>query len=347
MSIEASQRSPAYVSFGPFKLFVEQRLLERSGVPLHLGGRALEILIVLVERANKVVSKEELLERVWPNVAVDEGSLRVQIAAIRKMLGEGEAGARYVTTLSGRGYCFVAPLSYAGPSQLAHPKHQIPEHPQGLPARLRRMVGRADAVYEISDLLMDKRFVTIAGTGGIGKTTVAVSVGHQLLEEFAGAVCFVDLGTLSDPLLVPGAVATMMGLPVRSDDATPGLINYLRDRRMLLILDSCEHVIGAAAALVESVYSAALRVHVLATSRESLRIEGEQVYRLSPLDSPPVGVELPADRILEFRAVQLFVERVRAGGRSFEFNDHYAGLVGEICRKLDGIALAIELAAGR
>jgi len=209
------------------------------------------------------------------------------------------------------------------------------------------MVGRADAVYEISDLLMDKRFVTIAGTGGIGKTTVAVSVGHQLLEEFAGAVCFVDLGTLSDPLLVPGAVATMMGLPVRSDDATPGLINYLRDRRMLLILDSCEHVIGAAAALVESVYSAALRVHVLATSRESLRIEGEQVYRLSPLDSPPVGVELPADRILEFRAVQLFVERVRAGGRSFEFNDHYAGLVGEICRKLDGIALAIELAAGR
>jgi predicted ATPase/DNA-binding winged helix-turn-helix (wHTH) protein len=347
MSIEVNRRSPTYVSFGPFRLFVEQRLLERSGVPLHLGARALEILIVLVERANKIVSKEELLERVWPDVVVDEGSVRVSIAALRKTLGEGEAGARYVMTLSGRGYCFVAPLSYSGPSRSTDPKHQTPEHPQGLPARLKRMVGRDETVHEISARLMDKRFVTIAGPGGIGKTTVAVSVGHQVLEEFAGAVCFIDLGTLSDPLLVPGAIASMMGLAVRSDDPMPSLINYLRDRRVLLILDSCEHVIETVAALAESAYSAAPGVHVLATSRESLRVEGEHVYRLPPLDSPPVGIELSAERTLEFPAVQLFVERVAAAGRSFELNDHEAGLVGEICRRLDGIALAIELAAGR
>ena len=269
--------------------------MEHSGIPLRFGGRALEILLFLVERANEIVSKEELLERVWPNVAVEEGALRVHIATLRKVLRDGEGGARYVMTLSGRGYSFVAPVSYSEPSQPALPQRQTSEQPQGLPGRLRRMVGRGQAVHEISARLLDKRFVTVAGPGGIGKTTVAVSVGHQLVEEFAGAVCFVDLGTLSDPSLLPGAVASMMGLPVRSDDPTPGLTNYLRDRRVLLILDGCEHVIGPAAELAERIYSAAPLVHVLVTSRESLRVEGEHVYRLSPLNSPPEGVELSAE----------------------------------------------------
>jgi predicted ATPase/DNA-binding winged helix-turn-helix (wHTH) protein len=343
---EAFQSSGA-VSFGPFRLFAEQRLLERAGTPLHVGTRALDILIILVEQASKVVSKSELLDRVWPNVAVDEGALRVHVAALRKLLGDGESGARYVATLSGRGYCFVAPVSRSAGVESPVLEAKICEQPNGLPARLGRMVGRDQTVREISSQLMAERFVTVVGPGGIGKTTVALSVGYELLAKFAGGVRFLDLGPLRDPHLVPSTIASALGLPVRSDDPTPSLVNFLRDRRMLLILDSCEHVIETAAALAERVFGAATQVYILATSREAMRVEGEHVHRLGSLESPPADVTLSAKRALEFPAVQLFVERVAASGRRFELDDADAPVVGEICRKLDGIALAIELAAGR
>jgi predicted ATPase len=209
------------------------------------------------------------------------------------------------------------------------------------------MVGRHDAVADISAQVLENRFVTIAGPGGLGKTTVAVSVAHRLLEEFGGAICFADLGTLNDPRLVPGAVASLLGLAVRSDDPTPSLINYMRDRRMLLILDSCEHVIETAAALAERVFAAAPHLHILATSRELLRVEGEHVHRLAPLNTPPADIDVSMQAALDFPSVQLFVERVTAGGRSLDLNDNSAKLIAEICRRLDGIALAIELAAAR
>jgi predicted ATPase/DNA-binding winged helix-turn-helix (wHTH) protein len=347
MPDDGNRQPEAVVSFGPFKLSIARRVLERAGTRLHLGARALDMLIILVESAGKVVSKNELLKRVWPDIAVDEGALRFQVAALRKALGDGEAGARYLTTLSGRGYCFVAPLSHSGLSTPASTEDQAQAQPHRLPTRLARMVGRGDAVQDIASRLMAERFVTIAGPGGIGKTTVAVSVGHQLLGEFAGGTRFVDLGPINDPLLVPGAVTLTLGLPVRSSDPTGGLISFLRDRRMLLILDSCEHVIETAAELAERIFAAAPQVHILATSRESLRVEGEHVYRLLPLGSPPDEIELSATRALDFPAVQLFVERANASGRHFVLNDAEAPVVGEICRRLDGIALAIELAAGR
>jgi predicted ATPase/DNA-binding winged helix-turn-helix (wHTH) protein len=347
MTEEGNRRSEAVVSFGRYRLFIARRILERAGTPLHLGARALDVLIILVESAGKVVSKGELLSRVWPDTAVDEGALRFQIVALRKALGDGEAGARYVTTLSGRGYCFVAPISHSGLSTPADTEDQAHEQPHRLPTRLARMVGRGDAVHDIASRLIAERFVTVAGPGGIGKTTVAVSVGYQLLDEFAGGIRFVDLGPINDPLLVSGAVTLTLGLPVRSSDPTGGLISFLRDRRMLLILDSCEHVIETAAALAERIFAAAPQVHVLATSRESLRVEGEHVYRLLPLGSPPDEVELSAAQALGFSAVQLFVERANASGRRFVLNDAEAPVVGEICRRLDGIALAIELAASR
>src|SRR3984893_4944711 len=240
------------ITFGPFRLFAAQRLIERAGVPVHLGGRALDILILLTEQAGKVVSKHDLMARVWPGVTVDEGSLRVHVASLRKALRDGKAGARYVTTLSGQGYCFVAPITRAnapGPSVARRP---MPDQPRHLPARLTRMVGRDQTVQEISALLAAERFVTIVGPGGIGKTTVAVSVGHELLTEFAGAVHFFDLGPINDPLLVPSSVASTLGLPVQSSDPTPGLIALLRNKRMLLILDSCEHVIETSPRLAQS-----------------------------------------------------------------------------------------------
>jgi predicted ATPase/DNA-binding winged helix-turn-helix (wHTH) protein len=335
------------ISFGPFRLFVAQRLIERAGRPLHLGGRALDILIVLTEQAGKVVSKHDLMERVWPGVNVDEGSLRVHVASLRKALGDGAVGARYVTTLTGQGYCFVAPITRAKAPGPSVAQRSMSDQTRNLPARLTRMVGRDRTVQEISALLAAERFVTIVGPGGIGKTTVAISTAHELLAEFAGDVHFFDLGPLNDPLLVPSSVASTFGLPVQSSDPTSGLIGSLRNKRMLLILDSCEHVIEAAAALAERIFQDAPKVHVLATSRESLRVEGEHVHRLLPLDSPPDDAGLTAAQALGFPAVQLFVERAIASGRRFELNDADAPVVAEICRRLDGIALAIQLAAGR
>ena len=344
---DAGATTDEVISFGPFRLYAAERLIESKGVPLHLGGRALDILIALVEQASRVVSKSELMARVWPDATVDEGSLRAHVAALRKALGDGEAGARYVTTLTGQGYCFVAPVTRSSEPRLPMTASSKPGQAHNLPTRLTRMVGRNQTVQEISDQLKTERFVTIAGPGGIGKTTVAVSVGHELLAEFAGAAHFFDLGPLNDPVLVPGAVASTLGLLVQSADPIPGLIAFLRDKRMLLILDSCEHVIETAAVLAERIFEGAPQVHILATSREPLRVEGEHVYRLSPLASPPDDASLTAARALDFPAVQLFVERAIAKGRRFVLNDADAPVVGEICRRLDGMALAIELAAGR
>ncbi|MBO4221816.1 winged helix-turn-helix domain-containing protein [Bradyrhizobium neotropicale] len=339
--------APETVCFGPFRLHAGQRTLEKDGTPIQLGSRALDLLIALVERAGTVVSKNDLLAKVWPDIIVDEGSLRVQIAGLRKALGDGEAGARYLTTVSGQGYCFVGRLS--------HPNNQeqssigpSSEPPHNLPARPMRMVGRDQTVRDISAKLRSERFVTVVGPGGVGKTTVAVSVGHELLEEFAGAVRFLDFGTLHDPALVPNVVASALGLLGQAGDPSDSLVNLLRDRRMLLILDCCEHVIETSAALAERLYAEAPQLHILATSRESLRVEGEHVHRLQPLLSPPDDAGLTAAQALAFPAVQLFVERVAAsGGHLIELSDADARLVGEICRRLDGIALAIELAASR
>jgi predicted ATPase/DNA-binding winged helix-turn-helix (wHTH) protein len=342
------QRSKIAVSFGPFRLFPSERRLEKAGAPVQLGSRALDILIALVENAAEVVSKKNLIARVWPDVTVDESSLRVHVAALRKALGDGQAGARYVTNITGRGYCFVAPIR--GPSASPTTSVVVPEIGEPsyrLPARLSRMVGRDEVVGAIGTQLAEQRFVTILGPGGIGKTTVAVSVGHAQLAAFNGAVCFFDLGPLNDLRLVPSALASTLGLLVQSSDPTPSLISFLRDRRLLLILDSCEHMIDAAAALAEHIFEEAPQVHILATSREALRVEGEHVHWLPALASPPAGVELTAAQTLVFPAAQLFVERAAASGHPFAVTDAEAPIVAEICRKLDGIALAIELAAGR
>lgn len=332
-------------SFGAFRLVTAERLLEKAGAPINIGGRALDILLILVERAGEVVSKQELIALVWPDVTVDDGSLRAHIVAVRKALGDGQEGARYVTNVPGRGYCFVAPVS-----RLNAPKSIVVESPDlsnKLPARLMRMVGRDETTQEISAQLAAQRFVTIVGPGGIGKTTVAVSIAHTLHADFDGAVLFVDLAPLADPLLVPGVLASMLGLAVHSNDPIPTLLAFLRDKRMLLVLDSCEHVIDTVAALAEAIFKEAPQVHLLATSRESLRVEGEHIYRLPPLGSPPDDLGLKAEGALAFAAVQLFVERVAAGSTRFELSDADAPIVAEICRRLDGMALAIELAAGR
>jgi predicted ATPase len=209
------------------------------------------------------------------------------------------------------------------------------------------MVGRDETVQRISEELIARRFLTIVGPGGIGKTTVATAVSHSMLAAFDGAVHYVDFGPLGTPSLVPNMVASTVGLLGNFGDQLAALLAFLRDRRMLLVLDSCEHLIGTIAPLAERIFREAPEVHVLATSREPLQVEGEKVHRIQPLAVPPDDEPLTVACALTFPAVQLFVERAAADGTGFELNDADAPIVARVCRKLDGIALALELAAGR
>lgn len=335
-------------SFGPFRLFSAERLLEKAGEPLQLGGRALDILMALVERAGEVVSRKELIWRVWPDVIVEEANLRVHVSHLRKALGDGRDGARYVANIPGRGYCFVAPVTRSA-SQRSAPQARslVSDGRHKLPARLTRMVGRDDTVRALSALLMTRRFVSIVGPGGMGKTTVAVSIAHALIDDFVGGAFFVDLGALTDPGLLPTAVASALGFMMQAQDPFRSLLAFLGEKRVLIVLDSCEHVIDAAAALAEPVVSAAPQTHILATSREALRVEGEHVHLLYPLGGPLDDVGLTAAEALTFPAVQLFMERAAASGNRSGLSDADAPIVAGICRRLDGIALAIELAASR
>ncbi len=338
-------RAKTLVSFGPFSLIESERLLTRDGAPVDLSARTLDILIALVSRPNEVVSKKELLARVWPDVTVEEGSLRFHIASLRKALGDGRDGARYITTMAGRGYCFVAPVSQS--SDQGRTLAAAAGFPHAnLPSRLIGMVGRDDDVLKLSARLTATRFVTIVGSGGVGKTTVAVAVGHHLIEAFAGAVLFVDLGMLSDPDLVATAVASMLGLSVQSDDrdAQPDRVSAGQanppDPRHLRTSDRGGGGISRHASSWLRRRSTSWR-----PAARRFRSRGEHVYRLDPLACPPDDPELTAAVAQTFPATRLFVERAVASGARLDLSDAEAAIVAGICRKLDGVALAIELAA--
>ena len=344
MADPAAAEGEGAVSFGPFRLLPQQRLLLESDKPVRLGSRALDILIALVERPGEVVGKDELMARVWPNTHVDEGNLKFQIGALRRALGGGN---RYLANVPGRGYSFTAPVTRLDSPMPAAPQvaHEKPVH--NLPARLMRIIGRADIVSRLAARLPRQRLITIVGPGGIGKTTVALAVAEALIPAYEHGVWLIDLAPLGDPRLVPNALFAALGLEIRSENPLLGLIAFLRDKRMLLVFDNCAHVIDAAAALAIAVLRNAPGVHILATSREPLRIEGEHMHRLSPLASPPASARLTAVEALRFPAVQLFVERAEETLDEFTLSDADASLVSGICNKLDGIALAIELAAAR
>src|SRR6266481_2910777 len=331
--------------FAPFELSIGERTLRRDAQVLPLGGRALDILIYLADRPGEVIAKQELIDHVWSDVTVEEGSLRVHMAAIREALGDGQFGNRYIANIKGRGYSFVGTVvPFAGNTESRNDKFR---HQGRLPVRPIMMIGRESVVSEVSDKLRDERFVTLLGPGGIGKTTIALAVGRAAAEEFGGKVCFVDLGSLTDPRHVAGAVATSLGLALKSKDPGPELVDLVRSRKLLIILDSCEHVIEAVASLAEQLYRQTEEIHVLPTSREPLKVQGEHCYRVLPLDYPPDGSEQTANAVLRYPAVQLFVRRVAARAGSFVLTDEEAPFVAEMCRKLDGLPLAIELAAGQ
>ena len=334
-------------SFGPFRLHATERRLEKNGTPLKIGSRAFDILIALLEHAPEVVSKRDLIRRVWGQLVVDEVNLRFHVAALRKRLGEGDSSVSYITNIPGRGYCFAGGVRWAKAEAQSTPRKAPAAAPQ-LPHEPLLMVGRDPAVHELTALLKKHRFVSIVGAGGIGKTTIALTLAHRMLADFEGAVHFLDLGAVEDARLVASLLASQLGLVAVSDQPLPVILTHLREQRTLLVFDSCEHLIEAIAALAENIFRDAPQVHILVTSREALRAEGEQVHHLPPLECPPPDTEsLTARRALGFSAVQLFVKQVAHSGHAFELTDADAPIVAEICRRLDGIALALELAAAR
>jgi DNA-binding winged helix-turn-helix (wHTH) protein len=235
-------RGPGDVAtFGPFRLFPAARRLEKDGVPVELGGRALDVLIALVNQAGRVVGRADLMSTIWPDITVVEGVLRTHVYNLRKALGDGVRGVRYVTSVAGRGYCFVAPVVRGASAATTPAAPNAWKLAHRLPPRLARMAGRDDAVRTLATQLAEHRFVTVLGAAGIGKTTVAVAVGHALLDDFGDAVRFIDLGSLTDPAVVAATVASALGLPMQTDEALESLQAFLQDKRVLLVLDNCEH----------------------------------------------------------------------------------------------------------
>jgi predicted ATPase/DNA-binding winged helix-turn-helix (wHTH) protein len=346
---------PAELSAGRVRLLPAKRQLFVDGEPVALGARAFDLLLALVERADRVVSKHELLEAVWPGLVVEENNLQVQVSALRKVLG-----ANAIATVPGRGYRLAlafgvpgAPATgtEAGPTDVPPaatlPPAAAPRLPGNVPAPADALIGRDAELAELAALARQHREVSIVGAGGIGKTRVALALAERLRARFADGAWWIELAALSSPSLVPETIARAVGVGLASGrPADEALATALTGLELLLVLDNCEHLLDGVGACVEHMLERAPGVHVVVTSQEPLKLRAEHVYRLATLGLPPAG-DAPADDVAHSSAVTLFVERARAADPHFRLDDGNAAAVAEICRRLDGIALAIELAAAR
>lgn len=343
MSEQPNDLHEQALTFGPYRLYRSQKLLLNAEHQVRIGSRAFEILVALVERAGEVVSKRELMAYVWPNTFVDDSNLRVNVAALRKVLGDGRSGVRYIVNVSGRGYCFIAPVGSSS-GQPAAPSHPPPA---GWPASQTHIVGRKAIIDSIRSEVFAHRLVTIIGPGGVGKSIVALAVAEDVPSANEQRGCLVDLTRVDDPEQVPSHVASLLGVSVLDNDPLGSIAAHLSNQQMLMVLDNCEHVVGAAARLVEYILRAAPQVRILGTSREPLMAASETVVRLPPLDCPPDSSCLAAADAMKYAAIELFVQRAMNSAQAFELTDKNASLVADVCRHLDGLPLAIELAAAR
>ncbi|HKM88482.1 MAG TPA: winged helix-turn-helix domain-containing protein, partial [Xanthobacteraceae bacterium] len=360
--MDTASEAPGGIAFGRFLLLPHRRELLADGRPVKLGGRAFDVLMALIEAHGAVVSKNALMERVWPERIVEENNLQWQISALRAAFG---ADRNLIRTVSGRGYQFTAktdaaygspeadagtPIGAAQPdAREARRDGEIPGQlpPTNLAELISELIGRDDVLDEILSLASAHRLVTLTGAGGIGKTRLALAAARRLLPQFADGVWLAEFSPIADPGLVPVTVAASIGLDLGGGDVSAQRVpQALAGRQMLLVLDTCEHVIGAAAALAEAVLHAGGTLRLLATSREPLRAEGEWVYPVPPLAVPAANAE-DADDLLRYGGVRLFVERLRAAEPHFAPDRRSAAMIAAICRQLDGIPLAIELAAAR
>src|SRR5712672_2475741 len=344
-------QAPAAIEFGRFSVLPHRRELLAESQPLELGGRAFDVLMVLIEASGAVVSKDALMHGVWPDRIVEENNLQAQISALRRAFG---ADRDLIRTIAGRGYQFTGEIRTvsAGPNAQASAGMPRPiptpsRLPTNLPEPVSELIGRDVELDEILDLSASHRLVTLTGTGGIGKTRLGFEAARHLLPRFADGVWAIELAPLSDPELVAVTVATALGLELASGTASPvSVATTLRSKQLMLVLDNCEHVIDAAAGMAEALLRTNPAAHVIATSREPLRVEGEWIYPVPPRAVPTEGSPNCEDP-LRYGAVRLFVERARAAAPYFSPDARVVATIAGICRRLDGIPLAIELAASR
>ena len=338
---------------GALQLDLARGQLWRRGQLAPLTGRAYEVFAVLETAGGELVSKDELMRRVWPGGVVEENTLQVHISAIRKALGDDN---HLLKTLSGRGYRLtgkwveqsqvlkVVPSSLTANdlTSLARRKFKT-----NLAVPISVLVGRTAASTHLLKVLSTRRLITLAGPGGIGKTALALELGRAVYERGERDVCVVDLAPLTQPTLVPSSIAHALELEFSSAEVTATqAAEGIGRRPLLLILDNCEHLIDAAALVAEAIVHNCPGTTVIATSRESLRIEGEYIYRVSPLSVPSAGDTDP-DFILAQSAVQLFLSRMSLAHEPASMQHEDLITVASICRRLDGIPLAIEFAAAR
>src|SRR6202048_1064256 len=350
-AMDITSETPAIIEFGHFRVVPRRRELLADGRPIHLGGRTFDVLMALIEGQGAVVAKDTLMERVWPNRIVEENSLHFQISALRDALG---AERRLIRTISGRGYQFTGEIRTVPASPHAQAVaataatvSAAPRPPTNLPEPVSELIGRDVEVEEVLGLTATHRLVTLTGAGGIGKTRLGLEVARRLLPEFADGIWIIELAPLSDPDLVPATVAMELGLDLADNVVSPERIaNALAAKQLLLVLDNCEHLVGAAASMAEAVVRASPAARVMATSREPLRAEGECLYRVPPLAAPKEDSQ-DAEELLRYGAVRLFVARARAAEPQLSPDGCVAAAIAVICRHLDGIPLAIELAAAR
>jgi len=334
---------------GPWEVDLGRRELRSRGRPVALGGRAFEIVEVLARAGGQLVSKNDLMKRIWPGAIVGDNTLHVHMAAIRKAFGPDRS---MLQTAPGRGYRLVGGwLGQRGEASEALPTLPARVQPAAQPSTnfpviVTRLVGRSVALQRVRDLVSAYRVVTLTGPGGIGKTALAMKAVRDLLPDFEDGAWLVELASLSDPDLAPSAVAGVLGLKLGGDRVTADSLGHgIGDRHLLLLLDNCEHLIEGVAVLVETMMHLCPRATVLATSRDVMQIQGESVYRVPALDVPAPEHQVP-DVILGHSAVELFVTRAKALGTGFSPQEDLTSIV-EICRRLDGIPLAIEFAAAR
>lgn len=349
------QRASANYIFGRFHLDAVERRLTRDGEVIPLTPKAFEVLVTLLQRAGHVVTKDELMRAVWPDGFVEDVNLAYNISVLRKALADGRAEGSYIETVPKLGYRFVAPVEVLETASPTRPRRG------NLPAQLTRFIGREREIVDVLGLLAANRLVTLTGSGGVGKSRLGLEVAMRVeqmgtseapvAQEFTfypDGIWLVELASLSDQALVPQAVATALGLLEGVGGETSIiLIDFLREKRALLLLDNCEHLIEACALLADEILRACPRLSLLATSRQPLRVAGEAVHRVPSLTYPDME-GLPAlNELSTYDSVRLFAHRAAMVVSSFEVTLHNASAVANVCRRLDGIPLAIELAAAR
>ena len=330
--------------FGAFEVDCARRQLLADGRSVALKPRAFDLLEALLRRSDRLVSKNELLQVVWPNVIVEENNVEVHISALRKALGP-----QAIATVPGRGYRFTLLGETAGrivPSAPAAP--EVASSPGNLPKHCAPLFGRRADVAAIAELLTGSRLVSIVGPAGIGKTSTALTVAHGLRHGFRDGVWLAELAPLTDPNIVAPTIGRALGEHIAPGLSAPAfLIDALRGKQLLLLIDNCEHLVETVAQLTQQLLAAAPGVRILATTQEVLRVADEQVVRLDPLSVPEATDPTNAASALEHGAVALFVARARSVDPRFALGAHNVHDVIEICARLDGIPLALELAAAR